>query len=96
MPGNRRLSAREQQRAAKRAAAKVARADMNPIEVAYENQQLRNAVNGQDLILRALVARSLEGELRVTIKEVRALKGSERLHVEVLPDETRVLKIVPR
>jgi hypothetical protein len=96
MPGNRRLSERERRRAEERAMLKVTRAEMNPLEVAAENQNLRNAVNGQDLILRALTARGVNRELRVTIDELQALSNAERLQVDVLPDETRVLRMVKR
>ncbi len=96
MPGNRRQSAREARRATARAAAKIARAELNPFEVAHENDQLKAMIRGYDVIMRAMVRRSPDKRIAFPLQELMDLPNTVRLNVETLEDGTRVLTEVMR
>ena len=85
MPGNRGPTSREQRRAMERATAKVSRAELNPFEVAYENDQLKAMIRGYDMILRVLVRRSAAQRIAIPRTELTDLPNDMRLNVE--PDE---------
>jgi len=92
---NRPLSAREQRRALERASTKVARAQLNPIEVAAENERLRNSVKGAHALVHVLVRRVAGWNTPVSVprEQWMALPPGESLDVST-DDQGNVTLVV--
>jgi hypothetical protein len=90
-------SSREQRRAAARAAAKVARAGLNPVEVAHENQKLRNSVKGAHALVHVLTRRLAGWNTAVSIprEQWMSLPPGEDLDVST-DDDGNVTLVVKK
>jgi hypothetical protein len=95
MPGNRRLSTREQRRALERVSAKVARASADPIGVARDLEQAQAGLRGAHALVHVLVRRmvGLDADVVIEREQWMALPPTEHLKTEYDKDGNVTLKV---